>query len=199
MTLSVSVQLFADPWSHLFPLEELGSAIKSIAEATAAEIEARHATGEFNKTSFGIVLLDPTAPLWKPSQDCVLAIIAIGEEGAKYTLNGLAKALEHRDHGFDCGIGVYVRPESLTDGDFKWGYSYQDGSMIAGGSGLSEIQDRLIVGKFVVELNYRIASAKKAWVAANTDNGWYCNQNIPSVRYTDTLERLAKTGSLIKL
>ncbi|MEO7617346.1 MAG: hypothetical protein ABIS59_00730, partial [Candidatus Saccharibacteria bacterium] len=81
MALAVNIKLFADPYSHTFPAVELGLALKEIAAELAETIESRHATGEFPRNSFGVVILDPTAPTSRPSEECIMATIAIGPEG----------------------------------------------------------------------------------------------------------------------
>jgi hypothetical protein len=190
MALAVSIKLFADPYSHTFPHERLAAAVMSIAAELAEMIERRHATGEFPRNSFGMVVLDPTAPNWKPSSECILATVAIGPEGEDFLVNGLAKAMEHRDHGTNCGTLVYVQPQRLTDGDFCYGFSVNLEGTIVGGSAQTEAQDAMLCTIFAAELNYRIAAAKKAWRTENPGNRWFCNVNEPSARYTDALANL---------
>ena len=147
--------------------------------------------------SFGIVLLDPTAPLWKPSAECILATIAFGPNGEKYIVNGAAKAIEHRDHGRECGDMVYTANHMLADGDFCYGYSVCLNGTYAGGSALTELQDRLLVTAYVNEFNYLVDRARKHWLERNPDNGWYCNENLPSMRYTGALATFAQTAITI--
>ena len=184
------------PYEHTVPTSLLQHLIYKAAWVVNDTIKTRQKLGEFEKDSFGIVLLDPTAPLWKPSAECILATITFGENGEKYIVNGAAKVIEHRDHGVECGIMVYTANHMLADGDFCWGYSVCLNGTYAGGSGLTELQDRLLVTAFVNEFNYLIDLSRKSWREQNQGNGWYCNENLPSARYTNALAAFAQTATV---
>ena len=188
----------ANPYDHTFPDSEFQQMLEQLATETEATILKGFDSGKYSRNSFGIVLLDPTAPLWKPSSECILATVSIGAEGNFFTTNACAKVMEHRDHGVECGIMVYAANHMLTDGDFAYGFSVCLNGTYAGGSGETELQDRFLVTKFVNKFNYEVDAKRAEWREVNPDNRWYCNQNEPSTRYTNALIEFAGKAAALE-
>jgi hypothetical protein len=192
--LTVAIHQVGDPWEHSFPQADLRYALTDMGAGMAQRIEDGYAAGIYNKTSFGLVLLDPTAPIQVPSSEAILATIAIGPEGSKYLVNALAKVVEHRDHGVECGILVYTAPHVLTDGDFCWGYSVELNGTYVGASGLTQLQDRYFATDLANGFNLDVDEAYQTWRSGHPENGWRCNVNQPSRRYTDALAAFAASS-----
>lgn len=183
MPLSLEIRLVTNPYARSIPDSEFTGLIRTAAEARAEDIERGSRTGEYPRASMSFVVLDPTAPAWKPSDDAVLALIVIGPDGMSFLPNAAAKAIEHRDHGTDCGVLVYAQNHRLADGDFRFGFSVCLEGMYVGGSGLSEIQDRYQATMLAADINYRINAAREKWAASHTGGYWFGDEHEPAGRY----------------
>jgi hypothetical protein len=193
MPLSLDIRLVTNPYASSIPNPEFYEIIRSAAEARAEDIERGRWVGEYTRASMSFVVLDPTAPSWKPSEDALLALIVIGTDGMSFLPNAAAKAIEHRDHGADCGVLVYAQNHRLADGDFRFGYSACLEGMYVGGSGLTEIQDRYQATVLAADINYRITAARQKWAEIHTDGYWFGDEHEPADRYAQIW---AHTGSL---
>jgi hypothetical protein len=189
MPLSLEIRVITNPYVRSIPDSEFVTIIRAAAEARAEDIERRSQNGEYTRASMSFVILDPTAPSWKPSEDAVLAMIIIGPDGRDFLPNAAAKAIEHRDHSADCGVLVYAQSHRLADGDFRFGFSACVEGTYVGGSGLSEIQDRYQATVLAADINYRIAEARQKWAEKNTDGYWFGNQHEPAERYASIWEK----------
>lgn len=200
--LDGQVRVLRNPYSHMIPNEEFFNLVGEAVAARANDIAERYQADEYPRNSMGFVILDRTAPLQKPSDECVLVVAAVGPEGADFVPNAMAKAIEHRDKGVDCGVLVYTQKGRLAEGDFRYGFSVCIDGTYAGGSAQSELQDRYQVTVLVADLNYRVDSAIKTW-EGKTGLGslgcWYCNENLPGERYTHVFELpIMKLVELVK-
>jgi hypothetical protein len=193
MPLSLNIRVVTNPYSRSIPDTDFTAIIRAAAEARAEDIERGSRRGEYPRESMSFVILDPTAPSWKPSRDAVLALIVIGPDGISFLPNAAAKAIEHRDHGTDCGVLVYAQNHRLTDGDFRFGFSVCLEGLYVGGSGLSEIQDRYEATVLAADINYRITAARERWAEKHADGYWFGDQHRPSEQYAQIW---AQTGSL---
>lgn len=187
--LETRVRVFLNPWSDTVPNGQLFQIVQMVADKRAEHIERQFQAGEYERDSFGLVILDPTAPVSRPSSETLLAAIEIGPNGEHCLPNGIAKAVWHRDHGQPAGYGVYVDLTTSADGDFCWGFSTQVDNTIGGGSGQNELQDACEVGHALVTFNFLVRQARKAWfderAKADARPSWFCNQNEPAVLYTE--------------
>lgn len=189
MSIPVLVRILGiSPYPHSVPDKQFLEIISNAVMHRAKEIEQWYDDGVATRNSFAFCLLDPTAPLWKPTDDCVLAVATIGPVGEQFLPNAIAKAFEQRDHGVDCGVLTYVQKHRSPDGDFRWGFSVNLDGTIVGGSGLTEYQDRYQCILLAAEFNYGIWSDRTAWEKVHPKEGdpswsWYCDTNEPGERY----------------
>jgi hypothetical protein len=181
--LPLDIRLISNPYVTSIPDAELLELIHAVGRARAEDIERGSSSGEYPRESMGFVVLDPTAPSWKPSEEAVLALIVIGAEGMDFLPNAAAKAIEHRDHAADCGVLVYAQNHRLADGDFRFGFSVCIEGTYVGGSGLSEIQDRYQATLLAADINYRIIAARHRWAERHTEGYWFGDPYEPAARY----------------
>jgi hypothetical protein len=178
-----TVYLIRNPWGETISDDELYELICEAAVKRADSIAREFDNAEYPRDSMGFIILDPTAPMSRPSEDCVLAIITIGPNGADFVPNAAAKAFEHRDSGVECGVLVYTQPHRLADGDFRYGFSVCVDGTYVGGSGLSEVQDRREGTKLAADFNYGVGAARKLWTDAVGSGHWFDAEDQPSRRY----------------
>lgn len=186
-SLRGNIHIISNPYVDMIPDEEFFKLVAGVMADRADDIARRFVAGEYPRNSMGFVVLDRTAPLWKPSDKCVLIVAAIGDEGKDFVSNAMAKAIEHRDHGVDCGVLVYTQKGRLAEGDFRYGFSVCIDGLYVGGSAQSELQDRYQCTLLAADLNYRVDSAIKAWEEKTGKGSWYCNENLPGRRYANPL------------
>lgn len=180
-----SVKVYYHPWGHSLD-DNLETILESIAIQCAESVAREHAAGTYARDSLGIAILDPTAPLWKPSTEVLLATIAIGPDGEQFVTNAIAKAVHHRDKQQLAGYGVHVDLTQSADGDFAYGFSTQVDGTIAGASGQSELQDAVEAGHALVEFNYAVRATRKRWLEAQDPRPrWFCDQNEPDRRFRE--------------
>jgi hypothetical protein len=188
--LDVLVKLMQNPWGHTIPDEALIGMFEKVATTRATHVEKMFEQGEWPRNSLGLAFLNPAAPTWQPTPETLLATIAIGSEGQRFVVNGIAKASFHRDHGYPAGYGVYMDLATSIDGDFCWGYSTKVDELIVGASGQHEIQDAVEAGHAGSQLLYYIRQARGAWKEQQpTEPNWFCNLNAPLEVYTAMAER----------
>lgn len=203
----VDVKIVRDPYSHTIPTPVLRAMLVTI----AAKLEYRLQSDlpKFVRPSLGLVLMDPTVP-WLPGVEAVLAYVAIGPEGAKYTPNALAKAVDHHNLGQDCGISAYVQMHRQSDGCFLYGHSAKVDETIVGASAQSEIDDRRLAACFAADFNAEVCAALKLWKEQHPDHKWRCNQNtpredllsamtVPDISEAISLDELADEGDQLVL
>lgn len=186
----VHVRHLINPYPHTFPDDTFHEMLVDIVEDRAADIEKRHADGEYGRLSMGFVIMDPTAAISTPSLRAVMALASVGPEGDDFIPNALAKAVVTRDRGVECGAQVYSLPHMLADGDFRYGFAASVDFTLGGGSGLTEIQDRYQTTLLLADYNLRVATARKAWSEEQGQGRWYCNQNEPGDQYTAFLKSI---------
>jgi len=179
------IRIYRNPWEHTVPNEALRAILENIAMKRVDHIADQYQNGHYSRSSLALVILDPTAPLWRPSSETLLAAILIGPDAERFLPNAIAKAVEHRDKGILAGYGAYVDMTQTEDGDFTYGYSTQVDDTIGGASGESEIQDACEAGYALVSFNYHIRSFRIAWRKANPDKRWFCNEDLPRTLYTE--------------
>jgi hypothetical protein len=139
----------------------------------------------------GFVILDPTAPPWKPSEECALGFLTVGADSDRLLIVALAKASLARDHGLSAGAVLYSQPHRVADGYFRWGHTANVEGTIVGGSGLTEVQDRFEAQMVAAEFNYQIARARELWLEANPGRPWLCSDG-PGERFTRAMEDYGK-------
>lgn len=179
MPESPYIKIYQNPWSHTFPDAEMIELFTNIAATRAQSVRLKYDINHYNRDSLAISILDPAAPLWRPSNQTLLATIAIGPEGEDFVVNAIAKAVEHRDKGRMAGYGVHVDLTQTGDGDFCYGFSTQVDETIAGASGQTELQDAYEAGMAAVEFNYWVRRMRQAWREVHPDNRWFCKVNKP--------------------
>jgi hypothetical protein len=200
MVLGWDVHVLRNPYAQTIPDANFVALVRSSVEARAADIERRSRSGEFGRDSMAFVVLDPTAPRWKRSEEVVLLVASVGPEGTRFVPNASAKAFEHWDFGTDCGVLVYTQNHRLADGQFGFGFSVDLDGTIGAASGESELQDRFEAVSLAAELNYRIGAARSAWEDGGKQE-WYSVPSHPEAPYADvwSLEGVANlsgtTGS----
>lgn len=203
----VDVKIVRDPYSHTIPTPVLRALLVTI----AAKLEYRLQSDlpAFKRPSLGLVLMDPTVP-WLPGVEAVLAYVAIGPEGHSYTINALAKAVDHHNLGQDCGISAYVQMHRQSDGCFMFGHSAKVDDTIVGASAQSEIDDRRLAACFAADFNAEVCAALKLWKEQHPDHKWRCNQNtpredllsamtVPDISEVISLDELADEGDQLVL
>lgn len=183
--LKTRILIVQNPWSHRVPLSVLAEILTEIAEDRAEHIESSfRADDETGEHNFAFVILDPTAPQWKPSSETILAIVLIGPNAERLIPNAIAKAVWHRDHGQMAGYGAYVDTLTGADGDFAWGFSCRVDNTIGGGSGLTQEADAYEVGVALVAFNFGIRALQKNWLECQKKRpNWFCNTNQPGEQY----------------
>lgn len=186
--LSGEVHIVSNPYSHMIPDDEFFRIVTGAVATRADDIWRRYQTGEYPRNCMGFVALDRTAPYWKPSDETVLVVATVGPEGQDFVPNAMAKAIEHRDKGVDCGVLVYTQKGRLAEGDFRYGFSVCIDGTYVGGSAQSELQDRYQVTLLAADFNYRVDSAIKAWEEKTGPGRWYCNENLPGERYAHAFD-----------
>lgn len=185
VNMPITIRIIHNPWPHTVPIEKLFDILKKIAEDAAERIKTRHLSGDYKKPKLAIVILDPTAPTSKPSEDSILAIIMIGEGAQANLRNALSKAFEQRDHGMDIGAMARAHSHRLPDGAFRYGHGFSVDGTDGGASGLSQKQDRNEGTTIASEFNCAVQEAREMWeedVANPGDFYWFCNQNLPEGR-----------------
>jgi hypothetical protein len=188
MTLEWEIHVLRNPYAQTVPDTNFIDLVRRSVEARAADVDRRSRSGEFGRNSMGFVVLDPTAPRSRPSNDVVLLAASVGPEGARFIPNASAKAFEHWDLGSDCGALVYTQNHRLADGQFGFGFSAELDGTIVGASGESELQDRFQAVSLAAELNYRIGAARSVWEEAGKQE-WYSVPSSPGVPYTEVWRR----------
>lgn len=184
------IRVHQNPWDHTVPNDKLAEIIHAVADRRAEHVLKQYEAGNYSRNSLGVAILNPTAPLWQPSSETLLATIAIGPEGVRFVTNAIAKAVEHRDRGLLAGFGVYVDLTQSADGDFCYGYSTQVDGTIGGASGQTELQDVMEAGHALVSFNYWIRQARKAWLDGREERPhWFCNLDEPGELYTEMANR----------
>jgi hypothetical protein len=178
----------ANPSAGTIPDSQFQEIIRTVVRDRMADVRARIATGEYPWGSMSFVVLDRTAPLWKPSDETILFTAWYGPRGHLSLRNAAAKVLESRDHGVEAGVMVHTSPARLADGSFRWGHAAcVDGTWV-GASGEQEMQDRLQATILAVDLNYRLDSAREAWMKAVGHGDWFEPGNEPGSRYAGVAE-----------
>jgi hypothetical protein len=192
MALEWDVHVLRNPYAQTVPDANFIELVGQSVEARAADVERRSRSGEFGRDSMAFVVLDPTAPRSKRSEEVVLLVASVGPEGARFVPNASAKAFEHWDFGTDCGVLVYTQNHRLADGQFGFGFSVELDGTIVGASGESELQDRFQAVSLAAELNYRIGAARSAWEEGGKQE-WYSVPSRPGEPYSEVwnLEGLA--------
>jgi len=184
MALEWDVHVLRNPYAQTVPDANFIELVRQSVEARAADIERRSRSGEFGRDSMAFVVLDPTAPRSRRSDDVVLLVASVGPEGARFVPNASAKAFEHWDLGTECGVLVYTQNHRLADGRFGFGFSVElDGTIVAA-SGESELQDRFEAVSLAAELNYRIGAARSVWEEGGKQE-WYSVPSRPDVPYAE--------------
>ena len=182
--LQIRVRVFQNPWSHTVPDAKLIEFVTHTAEKRAEHVAKQFEAGAYKRESLGLAILDPSAPLWRPSSETLLATMAIGLEGEQFVPNAIAKAVEHRDKGQLAGYGAYVDLTQTQDGDFTYGFSSQVDGTIAGASGQTELQDACEAGHAAVTFNYWIRVTRKEWLdQQETRPRWFTNTDLPRELY----------------
>jgi len=182
MAPGIVVRLFANPWPESVPTERLTQILETVARHRAEDLEERAASGEYAHAMISIAILDPTAPLTRPTDEALLAVIEIGEGAANATPNALGKACAHRDHGVDFGTLLMAQRHRIADGEFRRGLSSDVNGTITGASGLTGIQDQFQAGVAAAELNYGVGAARIEWEETNSFR-WSTSDGQPSERY----------------
>lgn len=181
--LRVIVRLVQNPWSHMVPDGDLFELLHELGIETAVRIQERYDRNEYESAKLAIVLLDPTAPSSRPSEDCVIAIILIGDGAEQNITNAAGKAFAQRDKGINIGAMVYAHKHLLRDGSFRYGHGFCVDGTPGGASGLREDEDRYEGTIFAAGLNYRIYAIIAHWEEQNPDGKWYCNKDLPDERF----------------
>jgi hypothetical protein len=189
--LPVQFRIIANPYPHTIPDPEFNLLIATVARRLAAQIHADHNSlgdGQFGflkRPSLGLCLMNPTLPRYTPARHAVMALIAIGDEGESYLVNGAGKAITHWEQGENCGVGAYADIHCRPDGSFVYGHSAEVNRTIAGASAASEQQDRALALRAASEFYSFTADARKKWQEAHPQHKWFCNDNEPRVLFTE--------------
>jgi hypothetical protein len=196
------VKLYRNPWKSVLPDNMLLHQLTAAATLGLEELNRLIAGGwvDAERDSFGAVFLNPTRPREAVNfADRLLASIEIGPNGAKYALNGAAKADAHDRHGVPSELLV-AQSHRLGDGDFAWGGSVEYEGAVAGGSGLSVDQDKsltcLMLKRFITGVN----AGRDSWLANQRrlrgNQRWFNPADEPGQEYLDALNQPALTPIL---
>lgn len=184
MALEWDVHVLRNPYAQTVPDAKFIELVRQSVESRAADIERRSRSGEFGRDSMAFVVLDPTAPRSKRSEEVVLLVATVGPEGVRNVPNASAKAFEHWDLGTECGVLVYTQNHRLADGQFGFGFSVELDGTIVGASGETELQDRFQAVSLAAELNYRIGVARSVWEEGGRQE-WYSVPSRPDAPYAE--------------
>jgi len=181
--LRVIVRLVRNPWPHTVPDAQLFETLEELAHEAARGIRVRRDRHEYAEdANLALVVLDPTAPVSLPSEQCVLGIILIGDGAENNITNAASKAFEHRDKGVNIGDLVYGHKHRLADGAFRWGHSACIDGTHVGASGLLEGEDRYEATLYGAGFNYRIECIRIHWEGEHSGGSWYCDEDKPELR-----------------
>jgi hypothetical protein len=197
VNMPITIRIINNPWPHTVPNHRLLEILRGIAEEAAERIKQRHTAGIYEKPKLAIVILDPTAPQSRPSEDAILAIILIGEGAQDNLCNALSKAFEQRDHGRNIGAMATAHSHLLPDGAFRYGHSFEVDSTMGGASGLTQKQDRDEGTTIASSFNRGIQEAREQWEEATGDPGdyyWFCDQNLPEARVKKAAQLVSGVG-----
>lgn len=172
-----------NPYAQTIPEAQFHEILRTVVRDRIRDVQARIASGEYLWTSMAFVVLDRTAPRWKPSDQTVLFVATYGPNGDQVLRNAAAKVIETRDHGVEAGVMVHTSPGRLADGDFRWGHAACVEGTYVGASGQQEMQDRLQATILAADLNYRLDAAREAWVKAVGNGSWFDPEDRPGARY----------------
>ncbi len=187
MTLAVQIFIHSNPFVGIISDVAFNRIVSRAVYARAEDIQKRYMAGEYPRDSFSFTILDPTAPASTPSEDAIMVLALIGPEGADFAPNGLAKAIEHRDSGTECGVLVYTQKHRLPSGSFRYGFSVCLDGTYVGGSGETELQDRYQCTLLAADFNLRIDTTIKEWEEVHGPGRWFSEDNKPGRRITDAL------------
>ena len=163
MDLKCEIRVGHSPYGDVIPDAKFNQLAMELVGYGAEIIEDAYKVGNVAQDSFSLCVLDPTAPLWKPSTDCVLITAAIGGKGRQYVRNAIAKAISTRDAGEEWGKVLYSQPHRIPGGAFRWGYAANVDSTIIGGSAQAEKDDQLVCTLVGAEFNSAVAEAFRQW------------------------------------
>ena len=201
-----SVKIVQNPWEHTVPTMELEVILATIAAETAERLVKRYRSGLYEVPALAIVILDPTAPPSRESEQAVLAVVIIGDDAVECVPNAFSKAFEHRDHGIDNGAMVMAHSHLLPDGAFRHGHSACVDGTIGGASALTTVQDRAECTIFLAQLNLAVQERRTAWetnVGNPSHADWFCNENLPEERVKRAIHKdapaLLHIGHMIKV
>lgn len=191
---SIVYAILGNPHPDRVPNDTFEQIIVDGLQERAAELKRLHDADEVKQPGMGFALTDWTAPPYVSSLDAIIVLASING-GRKYTVNGIDKAVNHRnvylsdiEQDFDLELAdlkeVFERqPLRLPDGAFGWnGSAYYKGGF-SGGSGASTVQDRhhgLALLKSVYDAAEVVA---KEWQEGR-DRGWLNDDNQPNEEVT---------------
>lgn len=197
--LQTRVRIHHNPWNHRVPDERLVEILTSIVKDR--ETHLRHEIMKTNlikgeglegtdaRPSFAFVILDPTAPISRPSEETILAVLEIGPNSQDYIPYAIAKAIWHRDHGRRSDYGVYVDTLTSADGDSAWGFSCQVDDTIGGGCDDAQEMAEYEAGVALVTFNHQVRKALREWFESQEERpDWFCNSNQPDKRFTGAVQ-----------
>lgn len=200
--MAVASKLFVNgnPWAGMIPAGQLLRVCADVTNEVAGQSEAWFEAGQSKRNSFGLCLLDPTAPIWKPSIDSILLLSLIGDEGESFIPNAVAKAVGLRDRG-GATLASLIQNNHLVPADsFRWDGAVTLKGTTAGGSGLSEDQDTELSAKAATLFNGMVGELVAEWHAAHPrpGHGWLNTANaVPqSLQLNDLLARYGAVTEL---
>jgi hypothetical protein len=182
VSIQVEARINRSPYGDVLPDPWFENLVWDLLFNVAELIESSYQDGSISRDSFGLCILDPTAPLWEPSRDCVLVTAAIGEEGRWFVHNAMAKAISTRDAGTEWGQLLYSQPHRIPSDSFRWGFAANVDGTIVGGSGLKEQDDKGVCQVAGTVFNNMIAESFAEWEERHprmreggTSHSWFNN------------------------
>lgn len=187
--LNVTFAILRNPWPHRVPNSKLKEIVVDALYQRAGQLSAMKSAGEVDRAAMGFALTDPTAPPYVSSLDAVMVVASVNS-GSPYAVNGISKAVTHRDAYLldvemkfnleenDLEAVLEEEPLRVPDGAFGWNGSAYYKGCFSGGSGASARQDGEQALAFAMSVYDEAEKVAKAWEGEH-ERGWFCNQNLP--------------------
>lgn len=187
--LPTRIRFAHNPYADTIPDPQFEALVTACVQRRAADIIERFESGEYSRDKIAFVVLDPTAPQFRETDDCILFVAIVGE-AEFFAPNAYAKVAARRDHGVGDGELVYAHPHRLADGSFRFGYSVNVDGTLVGASGQTEIQDRYQATVLAADLNYQLTATRQEWARDFVGERWYAAEQVAPARFRTVIENL---------
>ncbi|MER6959901.1 hypothetical protein [Streptomyces sp. NPDC000618] len=175
-----------NPYRYLLADDELDALLLDLGLRRAASIWAGHeaaaesaSRGVYGRPCMAFVLMDPTAETWVPDERAVMAVVVVGDEGARFLPNAAAKAAGHRRLGRNYGEAVLVDTHLCGTGHFRHGHSAEVRGLIVGSSAQTTDQDLFEAGALATDFVDAITERHHIWQVKTGPGDWLNSEDVP--------------------